>query len=182
MDMVVPVVVPPMIGDDFVVFDQTGCEGAGLVRVAVVVIEDKFDLLAVDAASRVDLLDQHLKRLCFRIAQKSGGAGRRNRCPDLDVGQGRRREPKRQQGGQGRRYHKTFHGSSRIMFVAVRIGRPVDGHRRTQARGQRHIDCTALPGDPGPNSVDPPRMATRKLSGSGVGERSGRAPSTSSAR
>ena len=68
--------------DDLVVLDEAGGEGARLVRVAAVVVEDELDLLAVDAAGGVHLLDEHLQGLRLRVAEEGGRAGLGKRGAD----------------------------------------------------------------------------------------------------
>jgi hypothetical protein len=71
-------------GNDLVVFDQTGREGAGLVGVAAVVVDHQLDLLASHSASGVDLLDVHAQRLVFWLTQKRRRSRHRQHRSDLD--------------------------------------------------------------------------------------------------
>ena len=71
---------------DLVLLDQPGREGARLVRVAGIVINDELDLLAVDAALGVDVGDIHFQRLLLGIAEERRAAGDRQHRADLDLG------------------------------------------------------------------------------------------------
>ena len=83
-------------GDDLVVLDQARGEGARLVRVAAIVIEEKLDLLTEHAAGGVDLVDQQFEGLGLGIAERGGRAGLGDRGADLDVGRGRASQAERQ--------------------------------------------------------------------------------------
>ena len=82
--MVVPVGRAADHGDDLVVLDEAGGEGARLVGIAAIVIDHQLDLLAVDAACRVDLVDIDPERLVLRLAKERGRSGRRENRADLD--------------------------------------------------------------------------------------------------
>ena len=86
--------------DDLVVLDQAGGEGARLVRVAAVVVERQRDLLAVDAAGGVQLLDQHPQGLRLRVAEEGGGAGLGDRGAEADLGARRSGEAEGGEGGE----------------------------------------------------------------------------------
>ena len=59
-------------GDDLVLLDQAGGEGARGVGVGAVVVDDELQLLAVHAALGVDLVDVHFERLLLGIAEERG--------------------------------------------------------------------------------------------------------------
>ncbi len=61
---------------DLVLLDQAGREGARLIGVAGIVIDDDFDLAAIDAALGVDVGDIHFQRLLLGIAEERRAAGR----------------------------------------------------------------------------------------------------------
>ena len=88
---------------DLVLLDQAGREGARLVGVAAVVIDDELDLLAVDAALLVDLVDIHFQRLLLGIAEEGGGSGHRQQGADLYLrkGDARRADHDKHDGGGG---------------------------------------------------------------------------------
>src|SRR5215211_1033834 len=71
-------------GDYLVVLDEARREGAGLVGVGAVVIDDELELLAVDAALGVHLLDIHLDRLLLGLAEEGRRAGDGKHGADLE--------------------------------------------------------------------------------------------------
>ena len=72
-------------GNDLVFFDQTGGEGARVVGIAAVIVDDQLQLLAVHAAFRVDLINIDFQRLLFRIAEKRRRPGHRQDGADFDL-------------------------------------------------------------------------------------------------
>jgi hypothetical protein len=71
-------------GDHPVILKQTRREGARLVGVAAVVVDDQFDLLAGDAARGVDLVDIQFQRLVLGVPQEGRGPRDRKHRSDLD--------------------------------------------------------------------------------------------------
>jgi len=117
-------------GDDFVVLDEAGREGARLVRVAAVVIEDELQRFAVDAAGGIDFFHQHFKRLGFRVAEERGGAGCRYGGADLDLGLG---------SGCDAQCHQRGECGCRGDFHCVSSLRTLNNEVDHAALGRRHI-------------------------------------------
>ena len=84
--IVLAVVEPAEQRVDLVLLDQPRGEGARLIGVAGVVVDDELDLLAGDAALGVDVGDIHFQRLLLGIAEERGAAGDRQHRADLDLG------------------------------------------------------------------------------------------------
>ena len=71
---------------DFVLLDEAGRESARCIGVGAVIVDDELQLLAVHAALGVDVIDVHLERFLFRIAEEGSRTGDRQHGAKFDLG------------------------------------------------------------------------------------------------
>ena len=121
IDMVVPVVVPPMIARPRRP-QPSGRRRFEPCQVAAIVVERQSDFLT-DAARGVHLVDQHFQGLRLRVAEEGGGAGFGNCRADADFGARAEREAGGDQCGKGCR------GQNLPCFSGLSLSRRSGGFR-----------------------------------------------------
>ena len=74
--------------ENFIAVDELFYGGAGLGRIAAVILVNNLDLTSVDAALRIDLVVDRDRAVIDRIAVHAGRSGQRAEHADLDGGGG----------------------------------------------------------------------------------------------